>query len=302
MIGQGYHFIYYIFNAYSIRFFGNGYYAPVAMNILLTVLIAFLGSMVVERGFGFSNKDKKVFFALLLLHPDILAWSTIANLKDILVLLLHVLLFLSVIMLYKSRFFLSFAIAIPTTIILYFLRFYVPLLFAVAFFCSHFSIKKNHNRLFFLYGFIFLLVIIACNGINNLQSAFEKTKENWVNPLYGVIKFLFTPIPFHTDIAYSFLNFPALIHWILLPFAFLGFRKIWRIGTPFSRFFIFYCISFFCISSVYSEFQGPRHRVQLDFAFAVIQYIGLLIFLRKNIHNKKTDLEPQKSTEIEASM
>lgn len=293
-ISQSNHFVYYIYNAYSIRFFGNEYYAPVAMNILLTVLIALLGSLVVKYGFGFSKKEKKWFFALLLIHPDILAWSTIANLKDILVLLLHVQLLLSVILLYKSRYFFTFLLLTPTLMILFFLRFYVPVLFAVAFFISHFNIKTNRNRMFFLGGLLIILVIMTIVGTNTIQYAFVNIKKYWSNPVYGFIKFLITPIPFNTEEEYSFLNFPALIHWFLLPFVFIGFQKIRRTGTPFCRFFICYCICFFCLSSIYTLTQGPRHRVQLNFAFTLMQYIGFVDFFQNIFQNKLLNLRRNK--------
>ena len=76
--------------------------------------------------------------------------------------------------------------------------------------------------------------------------------------------------------AYAFLDVPAAIHWILMPFAVFGAYKIYQLGTPFSRFFLIYFATFAAIYSIFGELQGPRHRVQLDFAWAVFQFAGLL--------------------------
>ena len=40
MIGRGDHFLYYLYNAYAIKYFGDGYYAPVAINGILSVIVA----------------------------------------------------------------------------------------------------------------------------------------------------------------------------------------------------------------------------------------------------------------------
>ena len=68
--------------------FGNGYYAPVAINIALTAFIAFLGARLAIIRFGMSKFVSKLFFIYLFFHPDIFAWSNVMNGKDILVLLM----------------------------------------------------------------------------------------------------------------------------------------------------------------------------------------------------------------------
>ena len=90
-LAGGNHFIYYFQNAYSLRFFVNGYYAPVAINIALTAFIAFLGARLAIIRFGMSKFVSKLFFIYLFFHPDIFAWSNVMNGKDILVLLIHLL-------------------------------------------------------------------------------------------------------------------------------------------------------------------------------------------------------------------
>ena len=122
MIGGGDHFVYYLYNAYAIRIFEEGYYAPVALNILLTVLIAWFGARLSAREFGFVGVWEKVFFVFLLFHPDIFIWSNIMNGKDILVLLLHVSLLFSASLFFRGQYRQGIALVIPVFLLLFFLH------------------------------------------------------------------------------------------------------------------------------------------------------------------------------------
>lgn len=280
MTGGGDNFVYYLYNTYAFRLFGYGYYAPVALNILLTLLVAWFGTRLAAREFGFSDVWQKWFFAFLLLHPDIMAWSNIMNGKDIFVLLLHVLLMLSCSMLFRHRFVHALALLIPVSLMLLFTRFYVPVLFAVAL-AANLLIAKNDKgrlRLFIPVGMLVALAL-AWIGQGALQHFLAQLREQFVNPLYGFVHFALTPIPFKTDVIYSFLDFPALFHWLLFPFTCWGAILVYRLRTQFSIFFLLYLLVFASLYSTYGELQGPRHRVQLDYAWAVLQFIGVMDFL-----------------------
>ncbi len=280
-IGSGEHFVYYLYNSYAIRLFGDGYYAPVALNILLTLLIAWFGTCLAAREFGITDRINKVFFAFLLFHPDILAWSNIMNGKDVFVLLLHLLLLLSFSLFFQSRLVPAIALAVPVSALLFFLRFYVPILFAGALVTSLLFVGRDKNRALFIFiGGVLVTLALGWLGGAGLEYALAAIQENFVNPLYGLIHFALTPIPFNTEESYAFLNLPALIHWLLFPFACWGVIVLYRMGTPFSRFFLCYLIFFVVLYAVYGELQGPRHRVQLDYAWAVMQFIGLIDYLR----------------------
>lgn len=277
MTAGGDHVLYYLYNAYALRFFGEGYYAPVALNIVLTALIAWFGALVGEREFGLTGHWKKIFFMFLLFHPDILAWSNVINAKDILILLLHVLLLLSVSLFLRGERLKALAIAIPVSTMFFFLRFYVPAFFAVILVAHQLRGVNNRNRLFFLFGSaaISLFVIDAMIG-HLIPYALSSLQENLVNPVRGFVRMVFTPIPFHTDVESSFLDVPALMHWMMMPLALYGaVLLVRRKDLPFIRFFIVYLVVFMGFYSVYGELQGPRHRVQLDFAFATLQFVGI---------------------------
>jgi hypothetical protein len=116
-------------------------------------------------------------------------------------------------------------------------------------------------------------------GESAFQFATSSLQENFVNPFYGFIRMLLTPIPFNAQREYAFLNFPALFHWMLMPFVVFGLIRLWRMNTRFSRFFIAYLLVFFSLYAVYWELQGPRHRVQMDYAWAILQFIGVMVAL-----------------------
>ncbi len=284
-VGGGNHIVYYLYNTYAFKFFGIGYFAPVACNILLSVLIAYFGCRLAIQEFGLSRRQGKWFYLFLLFQPDIFSWSNIMNGKDILVLLLHILLLQAVALFYREKFRNSFLIAIPVIFLLFFLRFYVPLLFVISFVLAIVIYGRISMQRRFIYLFIGLVLawgIFLWIGIAYIQYAISLVREDFVNPFYGFIRILLTPIPFNTEVSYAFLNIPALLHWLMMPFVVLGVLSLRRRGGVFIVFFCVYIIAFMSLYAVCGELQGPRHRIQLDYAFSVLQFIGLLVFI-KNI-------------------
>jgi hypothetical protein len=122
---------------------------------------------------------------------------------------------------------------------------------------------------------IFISSLIAWLGIATFVTAYNQIIGSFSNPITGFVRTLFTPIPFHTEKAYSFLNVPMVIHWLSLPAMIQGVLEINKIKTDFKRFFYWYVALFFLLYSIFAELQGPRHRLQLDFGIALIQFCGL---------------------------
>lgn len=300
MIGRGDHFVYYLYNAYAIRFFGEYYFAPVALNVLLSVLIAYIGTRLAEYEFGLDYFMKSGFFIFLLLHPDILSWSYIMNGKDIMVLLLQVLMLTSASYYFRIQPAKALLLAIPVSIVLLFLRFYVPLLFAAALGASLLFARKESKAWgrTVLVCAAMLILTLGWLGYDNVQNALNLIRDDMVNPLYGFIRFTLTPIPFNTGVEYAFLDWPALFHWLFFPFACWGVIVVHRQASKFSRFFLVYILTFLCLYSVYGELQGPRHRVQLDYAWAVLQFLGFVNVLR---HQRWLDHKFPPSTAVEGN-
>jgi len=286
-VAGGQNALYYLFDVYAFKIFGTGYYAPVALNIILTGFIAYIGSRLAEKEFYLKGDFRIVFFIFLLFYPDILAWSNIMNGKDILVLLLELILIYAISNFLRGKIIRFLLIAVPFGIMLFFTRFYAVFLMAIAVLLSIIFTSITWRRMILLLvSAIMAFVILHFLGIDTLLYSYHDILRKFVNPVYGFIRFLFTPIPFHSEKSYAFLNLPSLFHWLMMPFLFLGLIYIYRLKTPFSRFFVFYVFVFFLLYSVYAELQGPRHRIQLDYALAVFQFYGLFWVMKSLIVKK----------------
>lgn len=275
-IGEGDHFLYYLYNAVAFDWFGTGYYAPVALNVIVTGFIALLGARLAQTERLIDPRLAPAFFLFLLLHPDITAWSSLVNGKDTVVLLLHVILLTAISHYLQGRRVLALVLTGMSVTILFFLRFYVPLIFAVAFSASVILQLRGTARLrVSLVAITILGGLVVMMGGGIFSYAADSLRADFVNPALGLVRFLLTPIPFNTEASFAFLDIPALMHWLLLPALLLGAWRIHRLGTPFSRLLVLYVLTFAALYAVYGELQGPRHRLQLDYAFALFQFVGV---------------------------
>ena len=269
-VGQGDHFIYYLYNAVAFDLFGEGYFAPVALNSMLTAPIALLATRLAVREQLVPRRLREVFFAFVLLHPDILAWSTVLNGKDILVLLLHVMLLTAFSLFFAGQWKRALLVGGPTVVVLLFLRYYVPALFAAAWIISAVTRLRGRARIRMLVAAALVFAALMLQlGSEGLSFALDRLREDMVNPVLGLMRFALTPVPFNTSREYGFLDLPALFHWLMFPAALLGIWQVARMRRPFARFLL-----------VYVELQGPRHRVQLDFAWATLQFVGIGVAVR----------------------
>jgi hypothetical protein len=291
-IAGGDHFLYSLYNATAIRWFGYGYFAPVALNIALTALVAWVGTRLALTEGVIPQRLAAPLFCFLLLHPDLTAWSTVMNGKDPIILLLHVVLLWSVSSYYRGRWLTALLTSAVATTALFFLRFYVPLLFSAALALVAALQGRGFARLRAV-ALATGLVVVAANwiGSEGLGAARESITQDLVNPAYGFLRFLLTPIPFNTDDAYRFLNLPMVAHWILLPFACLGLWKIVGMHTKFSRFFSADLAVFVGLYAIFAGLQEPRHRIQLDYAIALCQFLGIWHMVRLQRRQDDAQLE-----------
>lgn len=274
-IGEGDHFLYYLYNAVAFDWFGTGYYAPVALNVIVTGFIALLGMRLARTEQLFDPRMAPVFFLFLMLHPDITAWSSLVNGKDTLVLLLHLLLLTSISLFLRGHRLAAMLLAGMSVMALLFLRFYVPLMFAIAFGASAVLQLRGAARWrVAAVASLLLAGLVTTMGLATFTGAADSLRAEFVNPALGLVRFLLTPIPFNTEAAFAFLDIPALLHWLMLPALLLGAWKVNRMNTPFSRLLVLYALVFAALYAVYGELQGPRHRMQLDYVFALFQFVG----------------------------
>jgi hypothetical protein len=146
---------------------------------------------------------------------------------------------------------------------------------------SHCSSRRRSASRLQLAGLSAALVGVFAwlQGAEGVSYVIDVLRSDLINPLIGFVHFTLTPVPFGTDREYGFLDVAALLHWLMLPAAAVGLWSVASARTPFSRYLVAYTMVFVALYAVFGELQGPRHRVQLDFAWAVFQFIGLrLIF------------------------
>ena len=305
-LAESAHIFYPIYNYYGVALFGDFYFAPVALNVLATLPVAYVGMRLSMAEFGFTRSQAKMFFFFFLLHPEILAWSTVFNGKETLVLLCHVLFLTGVSLFFRKRVLASILVISPVIYVLFGLRFYTPPLFAAAFFAYSVIALKGKYRL----ALVALAATCAILLFLQLRGGWDYILNVYVsslnNPLIGFVHFLLTPRPFFTDPEYEFLNWPSVYHWLVIPLFFMGFVRVYRMKTRFSRYFIYYFITIMIFYSSFSELQGARHRYQLAFAFAIFEFLGasaviksLLASVRSQRQAVKVDFSAASATYVE---
>lgn len=280
-IAESSHILYPIFNYFSMMVFGAQYFAAPAINILITVPIAYLGMKLAVAEFGFSRRNGQIFFLLLMLHPEILAWSTVFNGKEVLILLGHTLLLIGIAQIFRGNFISGVGIIIPTLLFVILVRFYVPALIGVALALYLVIHEKIFNVKKYLAFIVVIIVAIIYYYFDYYSQASNLILSTLSNPIIGLPHYLLTPIPFNFDPEYIFLFFPSLYHWLLFPFSLIGFWTICRLNTKFGKFFIIYFMTFVLFYAWFEGLRGPRHRLQLQIAIALFEYIGVVIFLTK---------------------
>lgn len=273
---------YYVYNATAIEVFGSGYYAPVTINVALTFLAAGLLMKAARIGLDMDRRTSIGLFALLALSPDILVWSTIPNFKDTLVATATAAAVYAVALVDKHRIWRAIWVAIAAAFVLAITRLYVPLMLGVAFGITLFlSPRGRRNPWLWLLAAAALVEVIRVVGHGSLVGALQTLRSRMDNPAIGVVRFLVTPIPFHTSPGYGFMDIPQMIYWALLPLMFYGIYSIWRKATVSSRFIVIYFGLMLLLYGSFTTLQGARHRVQIDGLVVMFQYYGILALLRQ---------------------
>lgn len=279
---------YYVYNASAIVAFGHWYFAPVAANILLTFVAAGVLMKAARLGLGMSRRTSVGLFVFLALGPSMLAWSTVANLKDILVATGTAGVVYAVALVESHRPKRAIVVAILWGIVLWVTRFYVPLMlggaFGIALLCSR---RGRRSPWLWFAAVVALVVVVYGLGHGSLTGALHEFRSRVGNPVTGVLRFIVTPIPFHTQPAYAFLNLPQLVFWILLPLQFYGMVCAWKRKTMTGRFMIIYFVMMTLLYGMFPTLQGPRHRVQIDGLIVVFQYFGILALVRTRFRRKQ---------------
>ncbi len=273
---------YYVYNATAVDIFGAGYYAPVAINVVLTFLEAGLLMKAARAGLGMGRRAAIGLFAFVALAPDIMVWSTIPNFKDTLVATGTAAAVYAVALVDQHRIGRAALLAIAAAFVLAITRLYVPLMLGVAFGITLFlSPRGRRNPWLWLLATVALFVVVRHIGHGSLVDAVGELRSKMDNPVKGVLRFLVTPIPFHTAPGYDFMDIPQMIYWTLMPLMFYGIVCVWRKATVSSRFIVIYFILMVLLYGSFTTLQGARHRVQIDGLIVIFQFYGILALLRE---------------------
>lgn len=270
MLSLGPHILYAWWNLLAQYIFGPHYYAAVFLNVALTFLTGVLLYHIARMG-GLSRQYAQGFFVFYLLHWEMLAWSSFVNLKDVLVSTLSI----AAIFLFlrlanespgvKAKL-VNVAGLVGILLALPWIRFYVPLLLVASFALWVMLTLEGWRRYALLGGAAILLLVVVPLSIPTQYLVLSPAAM-----VAGLVKTPLTPRPWAIFPEYGFLTVPATLHWLFFGPALVGAWLLWRRSRAVSLVLIFLAAVTF-VSALSPEFQGPRHRVQVLFGWAWIQY------------------------------
>jgi hypothetical protein len=275
MIVGGSHIIYNVINAISMVFFGNFYFSPVVINIIVSAFAGVICVKLIKQQQMLHGKSLNYFFLFFVLHPEMLSWSTVFNGKDTLVLFMHIMLLYAISLFISQKKISALFFACISIIILVGLRFYVPFILGGVFLLYMLvTIKISLKKLISL-GFVASLFLFFVVPWGALSYSFELFKFSFINPLSGALHFLLTPRPFFYDEIHGFLNLASIINWLLFPIFLMGIYIGLKSKHKFIFFLFLYLFTFVFFYGSFDFLNGPRHRLQLLLAISIFQFIGL---------------------------
>ena len=271
---EGMHFIYVCVSAFAQYTLGEGYYALVAINIVISFFCGRVAYLIIYL--KHNNKSlARLFATSFILYPDLIAYSSVFAGKDVLVLLAHLLIIYSFLRVSLSDFRMGYTIGAITLLSTVFLRFYVPIIFL-----SLIIFRMNKLKLILMsIPIIFLLWYFGI--INNLTDLYSEGVENIVQSNtkfvylpYDVLHFWLTPRPFYEDPILEFTLIANIFNWCIFPVFIYGFYLALKSNDKFVRFLCYYFLAFSIFYGLVDYLNGPRHRLQLIFAIIYFIWIG----------------------------
>jgi len=277
--GGGQHILYDWYNLIAQWLFGESYASPVFMNVGTTFISALLLYRLAEQ-FRFPRAYCTGLFVFFLLHWELLSWSTVANLKDTVVLLLTIGTVYAAVRLAAERKLRHGLLLLFQLFLFYWLRFYVPLLMMVAIMIYMFIANSGRRR---LYMVAMAVVVVggygAAMGVGEIMAGVGRLSLG-TGMLAGTVKVMVIPRPWSLDIEYTFLLFAAILHWVFFIPAVAGAVLLWR-STPGYRPILIYLMVALLFYGAFEELQGARQRVQVLFVYAWAQYHFLWVLFQR---------------------
>lgn len=270
MLSGGRHILYGWYNFVAQWAFGEYYYAPVFLNIGLTFFSGLLLYRIAIAN-NFSRSYSRGIFIFFLLHWELLAWTSVVNLKEALVI------FLTIASVYAGMKFIEtrrhrYAVYLVALVfIFYWVRFYIPLLLLTSFLINLIFFTKGYRRLWLSLA---ALCVSAAYGFYVGWDQIMGEAGHLVlggGIADGAFKVAVTPRPWSIDPAYSFLLIPSLLHWFFFVPSIIGCVLLWR-RAPQLRLLLIYLVVALCLYGSFEDLQGPRQRLQLVFIYGWAQF------------------------------
>ena len=262
---RGSHLLYRWWVFFGTWCFGDYYYAPVFLNIVMTVIGATYGRRIMAE-LGFSKSYQSGYLVFLLVQWDIVAWATIANMKEPLSMYLITATFYYLIRLTKLYSHRDLVGLLVFCFLLFMIRSYMVLLILGALTLWAMAESKNPKK----WLLVPLVVFVGANVLQHLggESVASFRPDQL---LIGMLRFPITPQPWQLSDEYTFLLWPSIFHWLLIvPSIFMAFR-LWKISSQ-TRLLLSYLPIMTIFFAAVPEVQGPRHRVQMTFLLAWLQF------------------------------
>ncbi len=291
-VAGGRHVGYYVYNALAQWIFGDHYWAAVFLNLLLTCVAARGLYRIVEL-LDMAPGLRAPLLVFFLLHWDVLAWSSLLNLKDTLVMCVTCwLTYFLMAMTVRVRGVHILGILI-SSLLLFFVRYYVPLLCLTSLGLWLFFHRGGTTRMLLTagatlgVGFLWLLRgRWFSQGVIQTDGVFE-----------GMLRFLVTPRPWGIEDNYRFVLFPSVLHWMLLPVALYEVLRFERVLAR--NLVLFFALMVF-FYGFFPRLQGPRHRYQLAFVLALFQFHGVAVLATRAFGAPRAPRLPAKPLDAHA--
>lgn len=281
MMSGGNHFLYGWWNVVGQFFFGEHYFAAVFLNVGLTFVAGyFLFQLVVIS--GFSVRYAKALLGFFLLQWEVLAWSSLINLKDILVMTLTVMAIYFIVQLYQRITPGRVAGLIFVVFVFLWIRFYITLDLVITI-VLWVLIGRNSKRklLFVLLAGLMGVVVVRYLQFGELVRTAELFDVSEMAA--GIFHMALTPQPWAIEPSYTFLFLPSILHWVLFVPALVGCWWLWRSSRTAQLTLIYLLVTFSTYGST-DFLQGPRERVQDTFIIAWAQFHFLWVFCSAALH------------------
>lgn len=281
-LSLGKHILYGWWNLLSQYLFGRHYFSSVFLNIALTSIIGYFLARIARLS-GFSRKYSIKLLLFFLFHWEMIPWSSMINLKDILVMFLTILTFFAILKISEGiKFQYLILLSIPIYCF-YWIRFYAPFMILLSALIWWTLFVKGRKKYVILFFAIIFGNIVLSSIQENLEQHGEDISPSFMNLIAGPFRMLsLTPQPWSIQPQYTFLFIPSILNWIFFLPTLIGGWNLWNQSKKGCILLIYLVISLIFYANFPGQ-DGPRQRVQLIFIIAWMQFNFLYKIFYKNV-------------------